>query len=380
MKKRVVVTVIDGFGVGSLPDAASYGDVGSNTLKTIYDAGIQLELLPKLGLYTAAGLPYDGNLIGSSAKQTEASAGKDTPVGHWEICGAITHAPLPTYPNGFPDDVIKKLEVAFGTKVIGNVAESGTEIISRLGDEHCQTGYPIVYTSADSVLQIAAHEAIVPLSKLYQFCKFARDIMTDQHAVGRIVARPFHGEAGNYQRTANRHDYALSPPHNLLDILMEADIETVGIGKISDIFSGRGISKGIATKGNTDGLKKQEEELKKLDKGFIFTNLVDTDMLYGHRNDIKGYKQCVEEVDRELSKLTKLMTKDDLLIVTGDHGCDPGYPGTDHTREYTPALIYDPANEAGRYLGVTDTFACIAATVAEALGVDYNLCGKSLLK
>lgn len=378
-KKRVVVVVIDGFGIGYAPDADKYGDVGANTLESIVKANVKLDFLKKLGLYKAAGMECEGEIVGKYAKQREASAGKDTPVGHWEICGAITKNQLPTYPDGFPEEILDALERAWKVKPMVNEVISGTEVIKKYGEEHCRTGRPIIYTSADSVLQIAAHEDVIPLETLYHYCRQARKIMTGKHGVGRIVARPFGGTPGNYIRTSNRHDFALAAPRNLLDLLKEEKIPVMAVGKINDIFGGRGITQTVATKGNADGLQKQSDIFQNIEKGFIFTNLVDTDMLYGHRRDAEGYKRSVEYTDNELKKLASQMSEDDLLIITGDHGCDPGFKGTDHTREFTPALIFDPADLKEKDRGITDTFGCIGATVAEAFGINYDLNGRSLL-
>ncbi|MFR3687132.1 MAG: phosphopentomutase [Enterococcus sp.] len=379
MKKRVITIVIDSLGIGELPDAEKYGDIGSNTLKTLIENDLKLTWLPKLGLYNAGGFPYKGDIIGKYAKLNEQSQGKDSTVGHWEIAGAVTNEALPLYPEGFPTEIVGKLESAFHRKILGNISASGTEIIEQLGPEHVITGYPIVYTSGDSVLQIAAHEEIIPLEEQYELCLKARKIMKDEHAVGRIVARPFVGSKGRYQRTANRKDFSLDPPRNILDLLREGGINTVSIGKISDIFNERSIQRIVHTKNNHDGMKALFKILDDEKDGFIFVNLVDTDQLYGHRRDIEGYVNAVQEIDQFVGDLLPVLTADDLLIITGDHGNDPGFSGTDHTREYTPVLIFDPEDKTGEELGKRETFADIAATIAKNFRIPYDLAGKSLL-
>lgn len=379
MKKRIITIVIDSLGIGELPDADKYGDIGSNTLQTLIENDLKLTWLPKLGLYNAGGFPYKGDIIGKYAKLNEQSQGKDSTVGHWEIAGAVTNEALPLYPEGFPAEIVGKLESAFHRKILGNISASGTEIIEQLGPEHVITGYPIVYTSGDSVLQIAAHEEIIPLEEQYELCLKARKIMKDEHAVGRIVARPFVGSKGRYQRTANRKDFSLEPPRNILDLLREGGINTVSIGKISDIFNERSIQRIVHTKNNHDGMKALFKVLDDEKDGFIFVNLVDTDQLYGHRRDIEGYVNAVQEIDQFVGELLPVLMADDLLIITGDHGNDPGFSGTDHTREYTPVLIFDPEDKTGEELGTRETFADIAATIAKNFRIPYDLAGKSLL-
>lgn len=376
--ERIILIVIDGFGIGSLPDAALYGDEGSNTFQTLLDVGVKVDTLERLGLLAAAGQKCDeANVIGSYGKLMQKSCGKDTIVGHWELCGAITKKAFPTYPNGFPPELVAKLEKAFGREIIGNVAASGTEIIARLGNKHCEEGKPIVYTSADSVLQIAAHEDIVPIQQLYEFCSIAREIMQGEHGVGRVVARPFEGEKGNFRRTSNRKDFALPPPRNLLDELTEAGIPVHAIGKIENIFDSRGITTSVHTEGNTDGLDKLNQAIKENSEGLIFVNLVDTDMLYGHRRDAKGYARAIEEIDEAIGDLTNNLNSNDLLIITGDHGCDPGYKGSDHTREHTPVLTYMKGSQSCSDLGIRDSFADVSATILEAFGIHNPLDGQS---
>ena len=378
---QVILIVIDGLGTGFLPDAYNYGDTGSNTLQTIRRAGLQVNTLNRLGLYAICdGAQECDKITGCYGKMKECSAGKDTVVGHWELSGVITETAFPTYPNGFSPIIIKKLEDAFGRKVIGNVVASGTEIISRLGAEHCRTGYPIVYTSADSVLQIAAHEEVISIEELYEFCEKAREIMCGKDSVGRIVARPFIGQDGNYTRTTNRKDYTISPPENLLDLLTKQGVEVDAVGKIVNVFNNRGITSSVHTNGNTDGLMQTEKLLNRHGKKFVFVNLIDTDMLYGHRNDVEGYRRAVEEIDRWTGKIISQLAPEDLLILTGDHGCDPGYPGTDHTREYPPLMVYGPNIKKGINLGIRSTFSDVSATILDYFDVPNSLKGTSFLQ
>ncbi|MBR1444219.1 MAG: phosphopentomutase, partial [Firmicutes bacterium] len=318
--------------------------------------------------------------IGFYGKAAEKSRGKDTTTGHWEISGLCLNEPFPTYPKGFPKDVITSFEKAIGRKILANYPASGTQIINELGDEHMRTGFPIVYTSADSVFQIAAHEDIIPLEKLYEMCRIARnDILTGEHAVGRVIARPFIGADGNYTRTKNRKDFSLSPfGDTLLDIVSKNGMETAAVGKIEDIFNNRGITKSVHTTNNTDGIEQTIKYIKESFDGLIFTNLVDYDMLYGHRNDTVGFAKALKEFDDALPRITEAMRDDDLLFITADHGCDPTFPGTDHTREYIFILGYGkkikPCN-----IGVRQTYSDIAKTIAEHLSIENELKGKSFL-
>jgi phosphopentomutase len=393
---KIILFVLDSVGIGALPDAAKYGDEGSNTLGHIAEKTENFDLpnLAKLGLYHL--LPDTLHLtpstepIGSYGKMTEASNGKDTPIGHWEITGLITEKPLPTYPDGFPKDLIEKYEKAIGVKTLGNYACSGTEILKQLGDEHYKTGYPIVYTSADSVFQIAAHEdeKIFGLKRLYEICEIARKILVYPHNIGRVIARPFAGTPGNFKRTSNRHDYAIDPAEpTLLDKLKAAGMEVVGIGKIYDIFNGNGVTSAQRTKSNADGMAKTLEQIKLLSgstsprNSLIFTNLVDYDMLWGHRRDIPAYYNGLKEFDNFLPGLMESMAKDDILMITADHGCDPAYVShTDHTREYVPLFVFGKNLKKGVALGTRKTFADLGQTVAEFFGIGKLKNGTSFKK
>ena len=378
--KKVALIVVDALGIGAQPDAAAYGDAGADTFGHVYrQCQPDLPNLADLGLLAAAGIEGDEEPLGCYGKLREAAAGKDTTTGHWELAGLTLKKPFPTYPDGFPAELIQQVEQEIGMEVIGNVAASGTEIIERLGSEHLRTGKPIVYTSADSVFQIAAHEAIIPPTELWHICRLARRVLTGQHAVGRVIARPFIGNPGEFQRTANRKDFSLDPVgKTMLDLLKEAGRDVIGIGKIEDIFNHRGLTASNHAAGNTACLDALAEALKKPRlNGLVFVNLVDTDMLYGHRNDAEGYARALEEIDRRLPEIMGLLGEDGMLIVTCDHGCDPLFPGTDHTREYTPVLCWSLAAQEGVNLGQRDTFADVSATVLEALGVRNTLDGKS---
>lgn len=362
---RVILIVLDSAGVGFLPDASEYNDLGADTIAHIAKAcnGLNLPNMQQLGLGNISAIqgvePLALSLCkGSFGKASEMSAGKDTTIGHWEIAGAITEQPLPTYPNGFPDEIIQKFEQASGYRTIGNIVASGTEIINQYGDEHVKTKKLIVYTSADSVFQIAAHEEIVGLEELYRVCEIARK----QLKVGRIIARPFIGSSGHYIRTANRHDYSLNPPENMLDRLKSKNFSVIGIGKINDIFAGSGLTGYVRTHDNMEGVDKTIDFIKQTSEGLIFTNLVDFDMKFGHRRDAFGYKKALEEFDSRLPELYSVMKDDDLLIITADHGCDPTFKGTDHTREYIPILCYGKKIPV-KNIGVRKSFADIAATI-----------------
>lgn len=374
--EQVVILVMDSAGVGALPDAHLYGDEGSNTLGNLARAvgGLNLPTLSSLGLGHIApikGVPPVSHPAACYGKMAEKSAGKDTTTGHWEIAGIILEKPFPTYPHGFPPAVIQALTERIGTPVLGNKPASGTEIIAELGAEHMRTGYPIVYTSADSVLQIAAHEEVIPLPRLYEICQIAREIMTGEHAVGRVIARPFIGQPGSFQRTPHRHDYSLRPPRpHLLHILQEAGLAVQAVGKINDIFAGDGITASHPTKSNAEGMEKTLACVQEHRRGLVFTNLVEFDMLYGHRNDPPGYARALEELDRFLPRLLAALTEKDLLIITADHGCDPTTRSTDHSREYVPLLVCGPALRKGVNLGTRQTFADIAATVGEIFQIN----------
>ncbi|OIQ58261.1 phosphopentomutase [Moorella thermoacetica] len=378
---RVILIVLDSVGVGALPDAAQYGDEGSNTLAHIAaTVDLRLPNLTRLGVGNITplrGIPPVGTPAAAWGKMASQTAGKDTTSGHWELTGLILERPFPLYPHGFPPEIIEPFEKAIGRRVLGNKPASGTAIIEELGAEHMRTGYPIVYTSADSVFQIAAHEEVIPVEELYRYCKIARRLLTGEHAVGRVIARPFVGEPGHFIRTDRRQDFSLEPPRpTLLDAVIAAGLEVMAVGKIKDIFAGRGISRWIHTHDNMDGVDQTRNFMREGERGLIFTNLVDFDMRYGHRNDVAGYAAALEAFDRRLPELLDALETNDALILTADHGCDPTTPSTDHSREYVPLLIYGkrirPLN-----IGVRPTFADLGATVAALLGVPYDLPGKS---
>jgi phosphopentomutase len=383
--KRCILLVLDSVGIGELPDASFYGDEGSNTLGNLAKAvgGLNLPTLQSLGLGNIASIKGVNPAImpaASFGKCMEVSVGKDTMTGHWEIAGIELKEPFPTYPKGFPDVIIKPFEQAINTKVIGNKAASGTEIINELGELHLKTGHPIVYTSADSVFQIAAHKEKISLEKLYDICLIARKMLTGKHQIARVIARPFVGRPGNFKRTPERKDFTVKPPVNILDNLGAAGIEVIGVGKIAEIFAGRGITDEIHGAGNTELMNITSSELGKLKKGLIFTNLVDFDMLFGHRNNCKGYAKALEDFDKQLELLLKLLKADDILVITVDHGCDPTTASTDHSREYIPLLITGPKIKPGVKLGIRKTFGDIGQTVAEYFGVEKVGIGESFLK
>jgi len=365
-----VLIVLDSLGVGALPDAELFGDEGSNTLGNIARAvgGLNLPHLGSLGLghlLEIPGVPPEPSPRGAYGRMAEKSAGKDTTTGHWEMAGIITTKPLPTYPAGFPQDLINELERLIGRKTLGNKMASGTEIIKELGAEHLRTGKPIVYTSADSVFQIAAHEEVIPVEELYQICRTARQLLQGPHGVGRVIARPFLGQPGNFQRTPNRKDFSLEPPEStLLDRLRDKEFPVIGIGKIADIFAGRGVSAQIHTEDNQDGVNKTLAAMKEVNQGLIFTNLVDFDSKYGHRNDPAGYARALKEFDDRLPELLAALNREWVLVITADHGCDPTTPSTDHSREYVPLLLTGEAIPAGLNLGTRESFADLGATIA----------------
>ena len=373
MFKRVFLVVMDSVGVGEAPDAEKYGDKGANTLlHTIGDA-YNLDVLEKLGLTTLVGKEEE-NTRGIYMRAKPINLAKDTLNGHYEIMGAVQKTPYKTYPDGFPLELISKIQQATGREVIGNIAASGTEIIEQLGEMHMKTGAIIVYTSADSVLQIAAHEDIIPVEELYKICETVREITKgDEYKIARIIARPFIGKPGSFTRTPKRHDYALDPPINVLDLLDRNGIKTIAIGKIADIFNNKSIDVKIKTKDNIDGMMKLIDFAKGEFKGLLFANLNDFDMLYGHRRDRVGYLKALEEFNYYLPILLKNLRKDDLLIITADHGNDPTFKGTDHTREYIPILIYSPIFKKGKRLADRETFADIGATILDNFGVKNEL-------
>ncbi len=380
---RVIWIVLDSVGIGAMPDAADYGDQGSDTLGNICSRRkMELPNLSRLGLSKIkplAGLPCVEHAAGAYGKCRLASPGKDTTTGHWEMAGVILEKPFPLFPHGFPPEIIAEFEQKIGRKILGNKAASGTEIIAELGEEHMRTGFPIVYTSADSVFQIAAHVEVIPLPELYRMCDIARDILRGPDEVGRVIARPFDGEAGDFKRTADRHDYAVPPPQGmLLDQLAAQHVPVYAIGKISDIFLGRGITHSVKTKNNEDGMEKTMQALREQHTGLIFVNLVDFDQLYGHRNDVDGYARALEATDRWIPNLD--LQPNDLLIITADHGCDPTSPSTDHSREYTPLLVYGHQVAADRNLGTRNSLADIGQTVAENFGAAAIPAGSSFLQ
>ena len=387
--KRAIIIVLDSLGVGEMPDAVAYGDVGSNTLGNIALAmknqpWFKLENLKSLGLGHIEGVDLiekSEDPLGSMGRLAERSKGKDTTTGHWEIAGIVLDNAFPTYPEGFPDEVIDAFEKAIGRKCIGNYPASGTAIIEELGEEHMKTGYPIVYTSADSVFQIAAHEGVIPIDQLYEICEKARSILTGKHAVGRVIARPFEGQPGSFSRTDRRRDFSLKPiKKTVLDFAKEQGFEVRAVGKIEDIFAGQGITHAVHIHGNTDGIDRTIEWVKDDFSGILFTNLVDFDMLYGHRNNTEGYARAIEDFDQRLPEITGAMKDEDILIITADHGCDPTTESTDHSREYVPLLVYGKPVKKGINLHTRESFSDIAATVAEYLGVDAEIEGKSFLR
>lgn len=384
MFKRVIWIILDSVGIGEAPDADAFGDLGADTLGHIVEKrGLRIPNMEKLGLFAIDGtaLPKTEVIpIGAYGKAEELSNGKDTTTGHWEMTGIYTKQAFPTYPEGFPKDVMDAFLKQTGCKgYLGNIVASGTRIINELGDEHMRTGYPIIYTSADSVFQIAAHEDIIPIDELYRICGTAREILKGEHAVARVIARPFIKENDKYVRTSNRRDFSLKPTEeSLLPYLKEAGYRVTAVGKIEDIFSGVGIGDAVHTKNNTDGMDKTIDFMETQHEGLIFTNLVEFDSTWGHRRDLEGYAQGLESFDNRLGQVIKKMKEDDLLIINADHGCDPTFRGTDHTREYIPVLMYHKGMEEGINLGILNTFADIGATIADNFGVKKLPIGESL--
>ncbi len=385
MKKRVILIVLDSAGIGALPDAAEFGDIGANTIGNIYHArGFEVPNMRSLGLFNIrdCGLPvFTGRLNGCFGKLSELSKAKDTTCGHWEIAGLPLEKAFQVFPNGFPEEFISRFEKAIGRKTLCNRPASGTAIINEFGDEHVRTGSPIVYTSADSVFQIAMHENVIPLDEQYRICEIARSMLNREFLVGRVIARPFIGSSGKYTRTENRKDYAIPPfEDTILDGLTASGLQTVAIGKIEDIFCHRGISISDHTRNNPDGI---ESTIRFVSDGcgdLIFTNLVDTDMLYGHRNDVEGYGKALEYFDAQLPRIMDSMLEQDILMITADHGCDPTTPGTDHSREYIPLLVYGKQLRSGIDLGIRESFADIGSTVFEYLTGSPWVRGTSFLK
>ncbi len=383
--KRVFLIVLDSFGIGQMPDAEKFGDYGVDTLGTVSKSPyFSMPNMEKLGLFQIEGTSVESkvtDITGRVARMTEASMGKDTTIGHWEIAGIYSPTPLPTYPDGFPKEVLDAFKKATGRGVLCNKPYSGTEVIKVYGDEHVKTGDLIVYTSADSVFQIAAHEDVVPVEQLYEYCRMARKILTGKHGVGRVIARPFTGENGNYTRTPRRHDFSLEPPGDtILNILQAHGKDTIAVGKIFDIFAGRGISEHVFTSGNAEGIERTLEYLDKDFEGICFINLVDFDMLYGHRRDIDGYAKALSYFDGRLPEIMAKMRDEDVLMITADHGCDPGYlKTTDHTREYTPFVMYGKPVAPGN-LGTRKTFADIGASVLQYFDIVPGFTGEGILR
>ncbi len=381
MINRIFLIVLDSFGIGEMPDSAVYGDEGSNTLHSCFlQAGFAVPNMAKLGLYNIDGVSFgkkENAPLGAYGRMAEKSKGKDTTTGHWEIAGLVSESAFPTYPEGFPDEIIKEFENRTGRKVLCNKPYSGTRVIADYGKEHIETGNLIVYTSADSVFQIAAHEDVVPTEKLYEYCRIAREILCGKHAVGRVIARPFKGKYPDFKRTARRHDFSLVPPEaTLLDELNGNGLDVMPIGKIYDIFAGKGLIKAIPTESNKHGMELTRKALKKNFKGLCFTNLVDFDMLYGHRNDAAGYAKALTDFDLWLGSFMKEMKEGDLLMITADHGCDPLTNSTDHSREYTPLLIYGSGVRSIN-LGTRKSFADIGKTIAHIFGIESHISGES---
>lgn len=375
MNKRVFLIVLDSFGIGASEDAVNFGDVEANTLRRISKSEkFNIPNLVDLGIGLIDGVSYiqaPSKPLARVARLRELSKGKDTTIGHWEIAGVLSPAPMPTYENGFPDSVISKFECAVGKKAICNKPYSGTEVIKDYGEEHLKTGALIVYTSADSVFQIAAHEDSVPPEELYEICKKARAILTGEHAVGRVIARPFVGKAGSFRRTENRRDFSLAPPEKtLLDAISECGLDVISVGKISDIFTGRGITESYHTHSNKEGMEITASLLEKNFSGLCFVNLVDFDMVFGHRQDINGYAEAISEFDEWLGGFIQKLSPTDTLIITADHGCDPGDNSTDHTREFVPLLIYEKGKE-GKNLGTKNGFGTISNYISRSLKLDF---------
>lgn len=383
--KRIFLIVLDSFGIGEMEDAAEYGDKGTNTIRSVASSSyFHVPNMKKMGLFNIDGVDCgekEQEITAAVARMKEASKGKDTTTGHWEIAGVISGRPLPTYPNGFPQDILDEFSRRTGRGILCNRPYSGTEVIRDYGDEHVRTGKLIVYTSADSVFQVAAHESVIPIEKQYEYCQIARDLLQGEHGVGRVIARPFTGESGNYTRTVRRHDYSLLPPSvTMLDQLQEKGLTVIGVGKIKDIFAGKGVTEFVYTESNADGIEKSLQYMDRDFEGLCFINLVDYDMLYGHRNDIDGYAKALTYFDEKLPEFLTKMRENDILMITADHGCDPGYTvSTDHSREHTPFIMYGSRIRPGN-LGTKDTFADIGATVLDYFGITPEFRGDSMLQ
>jgi len=384
--ERVIIIILDSCGVGALPDAALYGDAGSNSVANTAEAvgGLDLPNLGRLGLGNIVpieGVPPASAFAASFGKMATLSFGKDSTVGHWELMGLVTTRPFPTYPNGFPEEIIERFKELTGLEVLGNKPASGTEIIKELGEEHCKTGRPILYTSADSVFQLAAHEEIIPMEKLYEICRKSRQILIGEHAVARVIARPFVGRPGSFTRTERRKDFSLPPPSDtLLDCLKSKEVEVTGIGKVDDLFGRRGFTRAIHTSSNEHGMEVIHQIVENQKRGLVFANLVDFDMLWGHRNDFVSFAKGLEDFDRRLADFLFLVGEGDLFMITADHGCDPTTPSTDHSREYVPLLVCGPGVKSGVNLGTRKTLGDVGATVSEAFGFPPFGCGQSFLR
>ncbi len=382
--KRVFLIVLDSFGIGELPDAGDYGDKGSNTLKAVAsNEKFYTPNMGKLGLFNIDGVSCgrkEDTVEGNYARMVEASRGKDTTIGHWEIAGVISEKPLPTFPNGFPSELLEEFEKRTGRGVICNKPYSGTKVIMDYGEQHVKTGDLIVYTSADSVFQVAAHEAVVPIEELYRYCEIARELCVGDWGVGRIIARPFEGEAQDYKRTSHRHDFSVVPPKTtMLDALKNNNFDVLAVGKINDIFAAQGITDMVRTANNQEGIERTIEYMKKDFEGLCFTNLVDFDMMYGHRNDVEGYANALTYFDSQLPRFITELGDEDILMITADHGCDPSTESTDHSREYTPCLIYGSKLQSGINLGTRNTFADIGASILDYFQVTSDIAGNSFL-
>ncbi|MDP8214566.1 MAG: phosphopentomutase [Candidatus Euphemobacter frigidus] len=384
--KRAIIIVLDSVGIGEMPDAGEFGDAGANTLGHVAGSidDFSLPNMEKMGLGNIAplrGVPPSPAPSGAYGKLGEQSRGKDTTVGHWEIAGLVSTVPFPVYPEGFPPDLVAAFEKKIGRKTLGNYPASGTEIIKDLGEEHMKTGFPIIYTSADSVFQVAAHEEVIPLPELYRICRQARELLHGKHGVARVIARPFTGSPGNFERTAHRHDFSFLPPADtILDVLTRHGLKTYGVGKINDIFAGKGVSETIGIENNRDGVDKTLKAMEKDGFSLIFTNLVDFDMLYGHRRNVVAYGKALEDFDARVPEILRAMRPEDMLFFTADHGCDPTFTAhTDHTREYIPLLVNGSMVKPGVDLGTRDSFADIAQTIAGYLGMPELKYGKSFL-
>ncbi|MDF2539504.1 MAG: deoB [Herbinix sp.] len=386
--KRIFVVVLDSVGIGELPDAGLYGDNGSHTLYAASTSTyFNMPNMKRLGLFHIDGVKekfyetiYDNAFEGTIARLAESSKGKDTTTGHWEIAGIISEEPFPTYPKGFPEEVTRAFEEKTGRRVICNLPYSGTDVIRDYGKEHVETGALIVYTSADSVFQIAAHEDIVPVSKLYEYCEIARNLLIGKHSVGRVIARPFIGEYPDFKRTSNRHDYSLEPGITMLDQLKESGFDVLAVGKIFDIFAGKGITDTVRTHDNAEGIEQLIANTKRDFEGICFVNLVDFDMIYGHRNDVDGYAKALTYFDEQLPRILEGLDKEDILMITADHGCDPSTPSTDHSREYIPLVVYGEQVLKGVNIGTRKTFADIAATILDYFKVKQKVAGTSFLQ